>query len=108
MMYSHLSTDEFDGITVEIARVDLESVDDLDDGPVLSITPAATATTPTFDGRRDDDMAQNAALQGSPASGNALVEGIELFHHLPRLVQLDLGLLAAPCSLPGRPSPQSP
>jgi hypothetical protein len=46
------------------------------DGPVLGITLAAYADV---DGRREDDMSQNAALQGGPASGNVLVEGVELF-----------------------------
>lgn len=39
-------------------------------------------------------MAQNAALRCSPASGNVLVEAAELFHRLPRVVQLDLDVLA--------------
>ncbi len=78
---------EVDGIAVEIARVDLGGVD-LDDGPVLGIILAAAADS---NGRREDDMAQNAALRGGPVSRNILVEGLELFHPLPHLVQPGLG-----------------
>ena len=77
---------EVDGIACEIVHVDLGGVH-LDDGPVLSITLAATADA---DGRREDDMTQNAALRGGPASRNVLVKEFEHFHRLNRLVQLDL------------------
>ena len=64
---------EVDGIACEIVHVDLGGVH-LDDGPVLSITLAATADA---DRRREDDMTQNAALRGGPASRNVLVKGFE-------------------------------
>ena len=81
---------EIDGIAIEIAYIDLGSVD-LNDGPVLTIILAANADV---DGRREYDMAQNAALRAGPASGNILVKGVELFHRLPLLVHLGLVLLA--------------
>jgi hypothetical protein len=65
-----------DGIAFEIASVDLGS----DDGLVLGITLATAAADADVDGRREDDMAQNAALRGRPASGNVLAEGVELFY----------------------------
>jgi len=65
---------------------------DLDNGPVLGIILAAAADT-DVDERREYDMAQNAALRGGRASGNVLLERFELFHRLPRLIQLDLDLL---------------
>jgi len=79
-----------DGIIVEIARIDLGGVD-LDNGPVLGITLVADTDV---DERRENDIAQNATTRGGLVSRNVMVEVVEPFHRLPRLIQLGLDLLA--------------
>ena len=59
-----VGTTKVNGIAFEIACINLRGIN-LNDRPVLSIT--LTAATDA-DGRREDDMAQNAALWGGPAS----------------------------------------
>lgn len=75
---------EVNGIAVEIACIDLRVVD-LDDGPILGVSLCANTD---IDRRGENDVSKNAALRSVPVSRNVLVEDIEPFDHLPRLVQL--------------------